>query len=81
MNRCQVSIRGAGFPCLGPFFGHPASADLDAIKAHKRSTFGHAAHLFATLSGRRFYTDPGEKFEIFTMVRFHPVKATEPAPN
>jgi len=36
------------------------------------STFQRAAKLFATISGRDEYIDPGEKFENVTMMLFQP---------
>jgi hypothetical protein len=42
-------------------------------KARKVSTFRRAGKLFSTISGRRNYTDAGEKFEKVTMMLFHPI--------
>ena len=39
----------------------------------KVSTFQRARKLLSTISGRREYTDPGEKFENVTMMLFQPV--------
>jgi hypothetical protein len=57
-------------------FAFPSTADQDhSIKPGRRpvSTFQRATQLFATIGGRREYTDPGEKFENVTMMLFHPV--------
>ena len=37
------------------------------------STFTRATQLLGTISGRRDYTDPGEKFENVTMMLFEPI--------
>jgi len=65
------------FPCsvLTGFFAMPVSADEDVSRFRLKSTFRRAVHLFSTISGRRNYTDPGEKFESFTMMRFHDLGA------
>lgn len=44
-------------------FAFPVSASLDTDKKREVSTFHRAMRLMATISGRRDYTDPGEKFE------------------
>lgn len=54
-------------------FAFPISADKDVTKSRQLSTFARATKLFATVSGRRDYTDPGEKFENVTMMLFQPV--------
>jgi hypothetical protein len=54
-------------------FAFPQASDKDITKIRTMSTFGRATKLFATVSGRRDYTDPGEKFENVTMMLFQPV--------
>jgi hypothetical protein len=54
-------------------FAFPAAADADVTLGRTMSTFQRAARLFATISGREEYTDPGEKFENVTMMLFQPV--------
>jgi len=60
-------------------FAFPEAADRDhSVERGRRhvSTFRRATQLFATISGRRDYTDPGEKFENVTMMLFTPVART-----
>ncbi len=45
------------------------------------STFQRAMRLLATISGRREYTDPGEKFEHIAMMLFQPVMFEGAAPQ
>ena len=57
-------------------FAFPSTADhdhSDTLGRRPISTFQRATQLFATISGRRDYTDPGEKFENVTMMLFQPV--------
>lgn len=57
-------------------FAFPVAADQDHSKERGRrqiSTFRRATQLFATISGREDYTDPGEKFENVTMLLFTPI--------
>jgi hypothetical protein len=51
----------------------PGAADQDVTPSRKISTFERARKLLGTISGRREYTDPGEKFENITMMLFQPV--------
>lgn len=53
-------------------FAFPSASDKDITRLRSVSTFGRATKLFATVSGRRDYTDPGEKFENVTMMLFEP---------
>lgn len=53
-------------------FAFPIASNEDVTKARKVSTFARALKLFSTVSGRRDYTDPGEKFENVTMMLFEP---------
>lgn len=55
-------------------FVFPARADKDVTKGRTISSFQRATQLFATVSGRMDYTNPGEKFENVTMMLFQPVK-------
>ena len=54
-------------------FAFPATADEDVTPRRPVSTFRQATRLLATISGRRQYTDPGEKFENVTLILFQPV--------
>lgn len=54
-------------------FAFPTASDQDVTRLRTTSTFGRATKLFATVSGRKDYTDPGEKFENVTMILFDPV--------
>lgn len=54
-------------------FAMPMAADQDVTRGRLLSTFRRACKLFATISGRRQYTDPGEKFENVTMMLFQPL--------
>jgi hypothetical protein len=53
-------------------FAFPMGSNEDVTKGRKVSTFERAMKLFSTVSGRRDYTDPGEKFENVTLMRFEP---------
>jgi len=68
------------YSVIGMLFAFPTAADLDASKARRISTFRRAGKLFSTISGRRNYTDPGEKFETVTMMLFHPITSDESKP-
>jgi len=60
-------------------FAFPAACDEDFKQRRSLSTFRVATRLFSTVSGRREYTDAGEKFENVTMMLFQPVSAdTQP---
>jgi hypothetical protein len=61
-------------------FAFPVTANKDVTKGRKLSTFQRATKLFATVSGREEYTDPGEKFENVTMMLFQPVQVGGPKP-
>ena len=50
----------------------PNAANEDVTAIRKLSTFERARKLLSTLSGRREYTDPGEKFENIAMMLFQP---------
>jgi len=65
-------------------FAFPVTADEDHSPEPGRrpiSTFKRATQLFATISGRRDYTDPGEKFESVTMMLFVPVQDSDILPS
>jgi hypothetical protein len=62
-------------------FAFPASSNEDVSMGRKVSTFQRARKLFATVSGRRDYTDPGEKFENVTMMLFEPFSESNPSPK
>lgn len=66
-------------------FAFPADSDTDIAESGERgrrlSTFKRATRLFATISGRTDYTDPGEKFEDVAMMLFQPVCSGGPAPH
>ena len=55
-------------------FAFPEGADDDVTAGRKASTFQRATKLFATISGREEYTDPGEKFENVTMMLVGPCR-------
>lgn len=55
-------------------FAMPAEADQGGAAD---SGFKKATRLFSTISGRREYTDPGEKFESVTMMLFQPKTTDE----
>lgn len=59
-------------------FAFPTAANADKTKRRKISTFERARKLFATVSGRRDYTDPGEKFEDVTLLLFEPYSDEKP---
>jgi len=61
-------------------FAFPVMADQDMTEARTISTFQRAVKLFATISGREEYTDPGEKFENVTMMLFQPIVENGPEP-
>jgi hypothetical protein len=69
------------YSVVGMLFAFPADADIDTTKARRLSTFRRAGKLFATISGRRNYTDPGEKFETVTMMLFTPLMTANPNPS
>jgi hypothetical protein len=54
-------------------FAFPATADTDRTEGRVISTFQRATKLFKTISGRKEYTDPGEKFENIAMLLYQPV--------
>lgn len=53
-------------------FAFPVRSREDITKGRKMSTYERARKLFATVSGRKDYTDPGEKFEDVTIMLFTP---------
>ena len=61
-------------------FAFPAAADQDVTRSRPVSTSQRATRLLATISGRREYTDPGEKLEDVTMMLFQPVTDSGPEP-
>jgi hypothetical protein len=54
-------------------FAFPVTADSDKTEGRSISTFQRATKLFKTISGRKEYTDPGEKFENITMMLYQPI--------
>jgi len=62
-------------------FAFPITANEDVTKGRKLSTFDRAMKLFATVSGRRDYTDPGEKFENVAMMLFEPYTSKRRRPK
>lgn len=54
-------------------FAFPVAAAEDLTPGRTVSTFERATKLFATISGRAEYTDPGEKFEDVAMMLFQPM--------
>jgi hypothetical protein len=61
-------------------FAFPVASDRDVTHGRTISTFKRATKLFATVTGRENYTDPGEKFENVTMMLFQPVIEKGPKP-
>jgi len=61
-------------------FAFPSSADRDLTPGRPVSTFQRATRLFGTVSGRREYTDPGEKFENVTLMLYEPPSESGSAP-
>lgn len=55
------------------FFCLPRAANEDVTPGRRIPTFERARKLLSTISGRREYTDPGEKFENITMMLFQPL--------
>jgi hypothetical protein len=62
-------------------FAFPFASNEDVTKARKISTFARAMKLFSTVSGRRDYTDPGEKFENVTLMLFEPYTGKKRRPR
>lgn len=60
------------FSVVCMLFAFPVAANADVGPMGKLSTFERARRLFATVSGRRDYTDPGEKFENVALILFEP---------
>lgn len=69
------------YSVVGALFAFPVTSDEDAADRRAISTFQRATQLFATISGRRNYSDPGEKFEDVTMCLFQPVREGSPLPS
>lgn len=63
------------------FFAFPDAADGDVSPGRALSTFNRACKLFSLASGRREYTDPGEKFENVTALCYQPMTADNPEPS
>lgn len=61
------------YSVVGGLFAFPASADEDITPGRTLSTFRRATNLLKTISGRKEYTDPGEKFENITTLLYQPV--------
>jgi hypothetical protein len=62
-------------------FAFPLASSQDITKGRVVSTFGRATKLFATVTGRRDYTDPGEKFENVVMMLFEPASGKRRRPK
>jgi len=62
-------------------FAFPVFADQDTTPLRQSSTFRRAMKLLATISGRRDYTDPGEKFEHVALMLFQPLDAAGTPPT
>lgn len=60
------------FSVVCMLFAFPVAANNDIGPKGKLSTFERARRLFATVGGRKDYTDPGEKFEDITLMLFEP---------
>jgi hypothetical protein len=66
------------YSVISALFAFPTIADQDVGPLRKTSTFARAVRLFSLASGRREYTDPGEKFENITALLYDPVSAISP---
>jgi len=64
------------YAVVNALFVFPSAADSDTTPGRRISTFSRATRLLATISGRREYTDPGEKFENVSMLLFEPLSPT-----
>ena len=62
-------------------FAFPIDAHEDVTEQRTASTFYRAMQLFATISGREEYTDPGEKFENISLMLFQPMRNGGPEPS
>jgi len=62
-------------------FAFPLASHADVTKGRRISTFARAMKLFATVSGRKDYTDPGEKFENVTLMLFEPCSGKKRKPK
>lgn len=69
------------FSVVCMLFAFPVGANSDLGPLSRMSTFERARRLFATVSGRRDYTDPGEKFEDVTMLLFEPLPVESGTPR
>lgn len=58
-------------------FCFPNAANEDITPGRRMSTFERTRKLLSTISGRREYTDPGEKFENITMMLFRPLGSSD----
>lgn len=69
------------YSVVGALFAFPASCNADITPMRPISTFERARRLLRTISGRKEYTDPGEKFEDVTLMLFQPVTAGRRKPG
>lgn len=68
------------FSVVCMLFAFPLGANSDLGPLGRLTTFERARRLFATVSGRKDYTDPGEKFENVTLLLFEPFDGQNVAP-
>ncbi len=61
------------YAVIAGFFAMPMDANDDVTALRTTTTFRRAVNLFSTISGRREYTDPGEKFENVSMMLYQPM--------
>ena len=70
------------YSVVSALFAFPDEADLDTREGGRsQSTFRRATKLLGTISGRREYTDPGEKFENVAMMLFRPLSDSGELPE
>lgn len=61
------------FAVVGCLYVMPERSRTEKGSQMKISTFERAAHLYGTISGRRIYGDPAERFEDVTLMLHRPV--------
>jgi hypothetical protein len=69
------------YSVIAALFAFPIMADQDLTKNRRMTTFRRAMKLLASISGRKEYTDPGEKFESLSLMLFQPLMAADSVPT
>lgn len=64
------------YSVVSGLFAFPVTADSDKTDGRTISTFQRATKLFKTISGRKEYIDPGEKFENIVMMLYQPLSSS-----